>query len=357
MDKTLKFLKEITDLNGTPGQEHEVRKFMNDYMKKTADEVYQDNLGSVVAKKVGLEDGPKIVVAGHMDEVGFMVHYIDDKGFIKFSPLGGWWNQVMLAQQVTITTRENKQYHGVIGSTPPHALTPEERKNPVDIKKMYIDIGISSKEEAEKLGIRPGDMITPYIEFRTLADEKFLLAKAWDNRIGCAVAMEVLDNLKGEKHANVYYGVGTVQEEVGCRGAATSGQMINPDIMFAVDVGLSGDTPGAEAIQSKMGKGPIIHLMDGGTIGHRGLRDFVVEIAEELEIPYQLDILMGGGTDAARMHMAHDGAPSMSLGIPSRYIHSHTSMIHRDDYENTVRLMTEVVKRFDKEVLNRIVFD
>ena len=358
MDKTLQFLKEITDVNAVPGQEKAAREFMRNHMSAVADEVSQDNIGSIIGKKVGQEDGPRVLIAGHMDEVGFMVHYIEEKGFIKFAPLGGWWNQVMLAQQVTITTKSGKTYHGVIGSTPPHALTPEQRQKPVDIKDMYIDLGVESKEEAEGLGIRPGDMITPYIEFRPMANEKFLVAKAWDNRIGCAVAIEVLNNLKDEKHPNVYYGVGTVQEEVGCRGAVTTSQIINPHIAFALDVGLAGDMPGVgNQIQAKMGKGPIITLIDGGLVGHRALREFVVEVADELNIPYQFDVLMGGATDAAKMHLAHDGAPSMSVGIPSRYIHSHTSMIHRDDYENTVKLMTEVVKRLDKETVQKIILD
>ena len=357
MDQTLEFLKELTDLNAIPGQEHQCRDYMKKIMKDDADEIFQDNIGSLVAKKVGAENGPKIVIAGHMDEVGFIVHYIDDKGFVKFSPAGGWWGQVMLAQQVNITTRSGKEIRGVIGSTPPHILTPEQRQKPVDIKEMYIDLGVASKEEAEGLGIRPGDMITPYIEFHAMSNEKFLMAKAWDNRIGCAVAIQVLKNLAGQKHENIYYGVGTVQEEVGCRGAQTAAQLINPDIVFALDVGLSGDVPGiTNQIQAKMGKGPTITLMDGGLVGHKELREFVLDIAEELEIPVQFDVLMGGGTDAATMHRAHNGAPAMSVGIPSRYIHSHTSMIHRDDYENTVKLMTEVVKRLDANAVANITF-
>ena len=358
LDQTLTFLKEITDANAVPGQERQAREVMKKYIGDSADKIYQDNIGSLIAEKVGEKDGPKILIAGHMDEVGFMVQRIDDNGFIKFVTLGGWWGQVMLAQQVTITTNSGKTYHGVIGSTPPHILTPEARQKPVDIKEMYIDLGVESKEEVEKLGIRPGDMITPYIEFRTMANDKYLLAKAWDNRIGCAVAVEVLNNLKGESHPNIVYGVGTVQEEVGCRGAVTTSQMINPSIVFALDVGLAGDVPGVtNQIQAKMGKGPIITLIDGGLVGHKGLRDFVVSVADELNIPYQFDITPGGATDAAKMHLAHDGAPAMSVGIASRYIHSHTSMIHRDDYENTVKLMTEVVKRLNKETVHKITFE
>ena len=358
LDQTLTFLKELTDANAVPGQERQAREVMKKYIGDSADEIYQDNIGSLIAKKVGEEDGPKVVIAGHMDEVGFMVRQIDDNGYIKFVTLGGWWGQVMLAQQVTITTHSGKTYHGVIGSIPPHILTPEARQKPMDIKDMYIDLGVDSKEEVEALGIRPGDMITPYIEFRTMANEKYLLAKAWDNRIGCAVAVEVLNNLKEEKHPNIVYGVGTVQEEVGCRGASTTSQMINPSIVFALDVGLAGDVPGVtNQIQAKMGKGPIITLIDGGLVGHKALRDFVIEVAEELNIPYQFDVTPGGATDAAKMHLVHDWSTSYVCWNCITLHPSHTSMIHRDDYENTVKLMTEVVKRLDKETVHKITFE
>jgi len=356
MDKTLEFLKALTDANGVPGIENEVRQLFKKLTADQCDELLQDKLGSVIARKKGVSDGPKIAIAGHMDEVGFMVHFIDDNGFIKFKPLGGWWSQVLLSQQMTITTGEGKQIHGIIGSTPPHVLTDEQRKKVVELDDMFIDIGVDSKEEALATGIKPGDMITPYLEFRELANPKYLLAKAWDNRIGCALAVDVLNNLKGETHPNEYFGVATVQEEVGCRGAATVANMINPDIVIAADVCLDGGTPGSDKIKSKLGKGPVLMLMDSGLIGHKALREYVIKLADELEIPYQFDVLMGGGTDAATMHRAHDGAPAMSLGIPSRYIHSNGSIIHRDDYENAVKLMTEFVKRFDGDALNEIVY-
>jgi len=356
MDKQLEFLKELTDANGIAGNEGEVRKVFKKLVADSSDEIMQDKLGSVIAKKVGVADGPKIAIAGHLDEVGFIVHYIDDNGFIKFKPVGGWWSQVLLSQQMTITTGSDKRIHGIIGSTPPHVLTAEDRKKIAELDDLFIDIGVDNKEAAEATGIKPGDMITPYLEFRELENPKYLLAKAWDNRFGCALAIDVLNNLKGESHPNEYFGIATVQEEVGCRGATTVANMINPDIVIAADVVLDGSIPGAEKIKTKMGKGPCIMLMDGGTVGHKALREYVVALAEELEIPVQFDVLMGGGTDAATMHRAHDGAPAMSLGIPSRYIHSNGSIIHRDDYENAVKLMTEFVKRFDAKALENVVY-
>ncbi|MBM7620531.1 endoglucanase [Bacillus tianshenii] len=358
LDETLTMLKDLTDAKGIPGNEKEPRDVMRKYITPLADEVMTDGLGSLIAKKIGKADGPKVMVAGHLDEVGFMVTNIDDRGFLRFQTVGGWWSQVMLAQRVTIVTSKG-DVTGVIGSKPPHILPAEARKKPVDIKDMFIDIGASSREEAQEWGVRPGDQVVPYFEFTVMNNEKMLLAKAWDNRIGCAIAIDVLKHLKDADHPNVVYGVGTVQEEVGLRGAKTSANMIQPDIGFGVDVGIAGDTPGVtekEAL-SKMGKGPQIILYDASMISHKGLRDFVTGVADELNIPYQFDSVAGGGTDSGAIHMTAQGVPSLSITIATRYIHSHAAMLHRDDYENAVKLIAEVIKRLDSETVERLTFD
>lgn len=357
-DETLTMLKELTDAKGVPGNEREARDVMKKYISPYADEVFTDNLGSLIAKKVGNKKGPSVMVAGHLDEVGFMITRIDDNGYLYFQTVGGWWSQVMLAQRVTIMTRQG-DLTGIIGSKPPHILPAEQRKKAVEIKDMFIDIGASSKEEAEEFGVKPGDSVVPYFEFTQMKNEKMLLAKAWDNRIGCAIAIEVLKRLKGEKHPNVVYGVGTVQEEVGLRGARTAANMINPDIAFGVDVGIAGDTPGVsdKDASSKMGKGPQIILYDASMISHKGLRDFVTDTADEKEIPYQFDSLAGGGTDSGAIHLSHDGVPALSITIATRYIHSHAAMLHRDDFDNAVNLIVEVIKGLDAEKVNEITFN
>lgn len=358
LDETLTMLKDLTDAKGIPGNEKEAREVMKKYIEPYVDEISTDGLGSLIAKKVGNENGPKIMVAGHLDEVGFMVTQIDDKGFIRFQTVGGWWSQVMLAQRVTIVTKKG-DITGVIGSKPPHVLSPEARKKPYEIKDMFIDIGASSKEEAMEWGVLPGDMVVPFFEFTVMNNEKMLLAKAWDNRIGCAIAIDVLKNLKNEEHPNIVYGVGNVQEEVGLRGAKTAAMKIQPDIGFGVDVGIAGDTPGItekEAL-SKMGEGPQIILYDASMVSHKGLRDLVVGVAEELNIPYQFDAIPGGGTDAGSIHLTANGVPSLAITIATRYIHSHAAMLHRDDYENTVKLITEVIKRLDRETVDKITFE
>lgn len=358
MDETLTMLKDLTDAKAISGDEKEARDVMEKYITPYAEEVYTDHLGSLIAKKTGDENGPKVMVAGHLDEIGFMVTRIDEKGFVYFQTIGGWWSQVMLAQRVTIMTSKG-DVTGVIGSKPPHILPPEARKKPVAIKDMFIDIGATSKEEALEFGVKPGDSIVPYFEFTQLKNEKMLMAKAWDNRIGCAIAIEVLKQLENSKHPNIVYGVGTVQEEVGLRGAKTSAHMIKPDIAFAVDVGIAGDTPGISEhdADSKLGDGPQIILYDASMVSHKGLRDLVVQTADEKDIPYQYASIAGGGTDSGSIHLIADGVPALSITIATRYIHSHAAILHRDDFENAVKLIVEVIKKLDRETVNKITFN
>ncbi len=354
MDDTLKMMQELTEAPGVPGYEEAVCRVMRRYLEPLG-EIMTDNLGSIIARKVGKAGGPKIVLAGHMDEIGFMVTRITDEGFLKFQPLGGWWDQVMLAQRVEVYTRSGPVI-GVIGSKPPHILSPDERKKVYEKKDMFIDVGASSRAEAESFGIRPGDPVVPVGPFTVMKNEKLLMAKAWDNRFGCALAIEVMRRLKGQPHPNEVYGVGTVQEEVGLRGAATTAYKIEPDIGFALDTGIAGDTPGIspDDAQSKMGKGPVILLYDGSMIPHTRLRDLVVDTAEAEQIPYQFDKISGGGTDAGKIHMFGAGVPSLVIGVPVRYIHTHTAILNRDDFDNAARLMVAVVKRLDAETVQQL---
>ena len=351
-------LIDLVTARGVPGNEEEVREVFTQYAQPHADQILQDGLGSIIAEKKGPEDAPKIMFAGHLDEVGFMVTRITDDGFIKFQTLGGWWNQVLLGQQVEIKTSKDDILHGVIGSKPPHVLTAEARKKPYKIEDMFIDIGAADKEEAQKWGVQPGNMIVPYSPYRRLNDTKFLLAKAWDNRIGVAVALKVLENLSQEERVNSLYAVGNVQEEVGLRGAKTATNRINPDITFALDTGTAGDTPGMtpEEADSKLGKGPQIIIYDASMIAHKELRDFVVAVAEELDIPFQYTVIPGGGTDAGSQHVSGHGIPSLAITVPTRYLHSHSSVIHEDDFENTVKLVEEVIRRLDAEQVHQITY-
>ena len=356
MDETNQLLKTLTDVNGIAGHEMQVKETMREYLNPVSDELVEDNLGGIFGKKNAAKGDKTLMVAGHLDEVGFMVTDIDENGFIKFAAAGGWWSQVMLSQKVTVTTEDGSEIRGVIGSKPPHVLAPEERKNAMDIKNMFIDIGVASKEEAEKLGIALGDMITPYSEFEVMSDENYLLAKAFDNRFGCALSVDVLRNLKDEDiNVNLVAGA-TVQEEVGLRGAKVAAHKIKPDLAIAVDVGIAYDTPGMKggAEQSELGKGPLIIFMDATIIAHVGLRRHIKKVAEEKGIEVQWGTTQGGGTDAGSIHLVDDGIPSIVIGVPLRYMHSNVSIMHKQDYLNAVKLVTEVVKSLDNDAVENI---
>ncbi|MBB6453336.1 endoglucanase [Salirhabdus euzebyi] len=356
METTVKMLEDLTQAIGVPGNEKEARDVMKKYIEPYADDVYYDHLGSLIAERKGKEAGPKVMIAGHLDEVGFMVTQITEDGYLRFETLGGWWSQVMLAQRVTIATK-NGNISGVIGSKPPHVLAPEERKKTVEIKDMFIDIGARDKAHVEEIGVRLGDSVVPVCPLTKLADPKLLMAKAWDNRIGCAITIEVMKRLAKEDHPNTLYGVGNVQEEVGLRGSRTSTQMVQPDIMFALDTGVAGDTPGIsdKDATAKIGKGPQLFLFDRSMIPHKGLRDFVIEIAKENDIPFQYEVMPAGGTDAGAAHTVGKGVPSLALAIPTRYIHTSSSIIHYDDFEHTVNLVISIIKKLDSQALKTIL--
>lgn len=352
MDERLNLLKELTDVSGVPGFEHEVRAVIRKHMEDYAC-IEEDRLGSIICKKEGASDGPKVMLSGHMDEIGFMVTHITKEGFVKFQTLGGWWEQVMLSQRVIIKTRKG-DIQGIIGSIPPHILDAETRNKVVKKKDMFIDVGANDKEQAEKeFGIRIGDPIIPVSEFVQMSNPNLLMAKAFDDRLGCAMFIEIMKELKDIEHPNTIYGVGSVQEEVGLRGAKTSVHQICPDVAFAFEVGIAADMPGAEnkGVYQKLGEGPVILVYDASMIPNVGLRDFVIDTAEELDIPYQLDSLAGGGTDAGAIHVFQGGVPSLVIAVPTRYIHSHYGIIHREDYENAIKLLKEVILRLDHETV------
>ena len=204
--------------------------------------IEQDRLGSIVWRKGGKAKEPRIMLAGHMDEIGFIVKLVTEEGFVKFSPVGGWWGHVMLAQRVAIKTRKGDVI-GLIGSKPPHILSDEERKKLQEPKDMYIDVGAISSNEVRELGIRPGDPVIPVSPFTVMGTGKAYLAKAFDDRVGCALFIEGIKGLCREKHPNTVYGVGTVQEEVGLRGARTSSWVVEPDVGITMEGGVAGDDP------------------------------------------------------------------------------------------------------------------
>ncbi|MBD8134652.1 M42 family metallopeptidase [Bacillus sp. CFBP 13597] len=351
--ETLELFKTLTELPGASGNEHAVRSFMKSELQKYSDEIVQDRLGGIFGVKRGNEDGPTVLVAGHMDEVGFMVTSVTENGMIRFQTLGGWWSQVLLAQRVEIIT-DNGPVIGVIGSIPPHLLDESQRSKPMDIKNMLIDIGADDKEDVKRIGIKPGQQIVPICPFTPMANEKKILAKAWDNRYGCGLAIELLKDLKGETLPNVLYSGATVQEEVGLRGAQTAAHMIKPDLFFALDASPANDMSGSKSEFGQLGKGALLRIFDRSMVTHRGMREFILDTAESNEIPYQYFVSQGG-TDAGQVHIAKEGIPSGVIGICSRYIHTHASMIHIDDYAAARELIGKLVRSCDKTTFETLI--
>jgi putative aminopeptidase FrvX len=351
--ETLALFKTLTEMPAAPGFERDLRKFVRQEIEPFSDEIIQDGLGSIFGVKKG-NGGPKIMVAGHMDEVGFMVTKITKNGMLKFQELGGWWSQVLLAQRVNIYTDSGELIAGIIGSTPPHLLSEDQRNRPMGIKNMYIDIGADDDKDALSMGIRPGQQIVPICPFMPMANPKKIMAKAWDNRYGVGLAIELLKELKDEILPNELYSGATVQEEVGLRGSKTAANLVQPDLFFALDASPANDMMGDKSEFGQLGKGALLRILDRTMVTHRGMKEFILDTAETNNIPYQYFISQGG-TDAGSVHVSGNGVPSAVIGICSRYIHTHASIIHIDDYAAAKELLVHLVKTADASTLQTIL--
>lgn len=357
MDKIEKLLKELTEADGVPGYESEIRKVLDAHLKKLG-KVTRDKMGSLICRSPGNTISPKILLASHMDEIGFMVKHINSDGFIKFTPLGGWWDQVLLTQRVRIKTKKG-DIIGVIGAKPPHLIPQDERTKTVIKKNMYIDIGAKSNKEVEKTGIRIGDPVIPVSEFTELSIPNTYMSKAFDDRVGCAVLISVLEKIKNLKNPNCIYGAATVQEEVGVRGATTCVEMVYPDVAIILESDIAGDVPGIRPDESstKMGEGPSLLMYDSRMIPNLKLRNLIIDTAKKEKIPLQFTTMEGGATDGSIIHLHKHGVPTIVIGVPTRHIHSHNSIIKRVDIDNTIELVIKILKKLNKKTVNNLTND
>lgn len=324
----LDLLKRIVATYSPAGNETRVCELIKEEVKDYADEVYTDPLGNLIVRKKG--QGKKVLLAGHMDQIGLMVTYIDDKGFIRFTNVGGISPAVTFSQRVIF---ENGTI-GVVGCDKIDSL------KDLTLDKLFIDIGASSKEEAEEK-ISIGDICVYYSE--VIMDDKNIIAPALDDRIGCFIMIEILKALKTSE--NDIYFVFTVQEEVGTRGAKTAGYAIEPDIAISYDVTATGDTPKAKLMAVKLGHGPAVKIKDNSILCHPKVKNLMIEQAEKNSIPYQLEVLEFGGTDSGAIHLTRAGVPSGVLSIPSRYIHSNCEMVSLSDVSNAVELSVKILEK------------
>lgn len=344
--------QKLTQTPGAPGFETEVRNILRTHLEKYSDELVEDRLGGVFGILRG-DSGPRVMVAGHMDEVAFMVTRVTEGGFLRFQTLGGWWSQVLPAQRVEVITRTGKRIPGVIGSVPPHLLKPEARKKPIEIEDMFIDVGARDMEEVDRMDIRPGDPAVPVCPFTEMEGGHRVMAKAWDNRFGCGLAVELLKAMKDQRPPNTLVAGATVQEEVGLRGAEVAANLIQPDVFFAVDASPAGDTPGIKEGFGQLGGGVLIRIYDRTMITLPGMRDYLLDTAEKENIPYQL-FVSSGGTDAGAVHRSGTGVPSAAIGICARYIHSHAAIADKEDIEAAKAFLIALVKGLNTTTFEQI---
>jgi glutamyl aminopeptidase len=352
-EDTLALFRALTEMPAAPGFEYQLREFVRGELAKYTTEIVQDRLGSIFGVVRGESDGPVVMVAGHMDEVGFIINGITESGMLRFQTLGGWFSQVLPAQRVQVIT-EQGPIQGVIGTTPVHLLDEAARGKPLDVKQMYIDIGADDRADAERLGIRVGQPAVPVCPFTPLANPKKIMAKAWDNRYGVGLAIELLKELQGVKLPNIVYTGATVQEEVGLRGGRTAARMIKPDLFFALDASAANDMTGDRQAFGRLGEGALLRIFDPTMITHRGMLEFVRDTASTHRIPVQ-PFFSSGGTDAGQVHLEGIGIPSAVIGVCARYIHTSASIVHVDDYAAAKELLVKLVQACDKTTLQTIV--
>lgn len=335
-------MKNLSTTPGISGFEGKIADIIKKELKDYVDEIQDDLMGNVIAIKKGGKKSTKVMLAAHMDEIGLMVRHIDKKGFIKFSKIGGINDQMLLNQTVIIHGKSG-DITGVIGSKPPHVMKASERKKIIESDSMFIDIGVLSKKEAEEL-ISIGDPISFKSEFEEFPND-LIMGKALDNRIGCYIMIETLKRVNSKA---TVYGVGTVQEEVGLKGAKTSAFKLNPDMAFALDVTIAGDHPGIKEddAPAKIGKGPAIILVDAsgrGIITPEKVKNLLVSSSKNNGIPYQLEVSEGGTTDATAIHLTREGIPTGVVSVPTRYIHTTVSIASMKDVESTINLLVKTI--------------
>jgi len=339
-------LEKLSNATGVAGREEEVRNLMKKFLKPYVDEVKEDKLGNVIGIKRGEKNAPKVMLAAHMDEIGLLIKTISKEGFLQFAKIGGIDDRILLAQNVIVYT-EKGPIHGIIGSKPPHIQKEEERKKVPTFDELFIDIGAESQEEAKKMGVRIGDPVVFDIKF-VRAWKNIVIGKAFDDRVGCAAMIEAMKLL--EKTKCTVYAVGTVQEEVGLRGATTAAFGIYPDVGIALDVTIAGDVPGVKEVEApiKLRKGPSLTVADYGLITHPKVLRLLVDAAEENKIPYQLETGLPGSTDAARISLTREGVPSGVISIPTRYIHGPSALLSLEDAENAAKLTAIAIQKIPK---------
>ncbi|MCG1449245.1 M42 family metallopeptidase [Staphylococcus epidermidis] len=351
--KTLERIKILTELHGAPGFEDEVRSYMKSEMEPYVDKFIQNKMGGFYGiKKSNKENAPRVMIAAHMDEVGFMITHINDNGMIQFTNLGGVANDIWQGQRLKIKNRYGKEIIGVVANIPKHFRTGNE--SIPQIKDLMLDIGASSSEDVRNRGVEVGDTIVPHTIMTQLSKNRYS-AKAWDNRYGCVLAIEILELLKDvQLDVDLYVGA-NVQEEVGLRGAKAAAKQIDPDIAFVVDCSPANDIKGKQQLSGVLGEGTLIRIKDGTMILKPLFRDYLLKLAEENQIAYQYYI-SPGGTDGGEIHKENEGIPTAVIGVCARYIHSTDAVFDIRDYFSARHLLKESLIHLTSEQIQQLQY-
>jgi len=335
-------IRSLSNAYGPPGNEEEVRKILRNELEGYADDVRVDKLGNIFFSHHGEKGYPRVMLAAHMDEVALMVTFIEKNGFLRFHPVGGVTSNVLPGH--TILLRGVKgDLKGVIGTKPPHLMKEEERNKPISMEDLFIDIGAESLEEAEAKDVEVGTIGVFDVNFAELGGG-YIMGKAFDDRAGCTVLIEAFKSLK-DSPCNLV-AVGTIQEEMGLRGARTAAWQTDPDYALALEGTFAADVPGSrpDMISSNLKAGPIITIMDRSIIAHPTILRILTRVGKEKAIPFQFKKVPLGGTDAGAIHLEKAGVPTGTVSVPCRYIHGPVSVAHIDDIGNTAKLVAEFVK-------------
>jgi len=345
-DRVVPLLEKLTNAPGPSGYEEPVAKIMVDEMKPLADKISFDGLGSVIA--VQGTAGPKIMLDAHMDELGGLIRRITPPGFLTMQMLGGWLDQALVDQRWIIIGSKGPVV-AVTGIRDIHVVPEEEMKRVYSPNSIFLDIGAKSEAEVRAMGVEPGDPVVPDTSFTVLNGTQNYLAKAWDDRVGCALLIEVMRRFRHTSHPNQIFYAATVQEEIGLRGAETSAQIIKPDIGISIEVGIVKGVPGVrpEEAQEVLGGGPGFFFYDWSALPNRKLVAFVKETALSNSVPLQYDLITGYGEDGAAIQKSNGGVPVINLVVPTRYTHSHNGIINRADFDRTVDLVAALVSKLD----------
>ena len=355
-DATVDLLAELTNAHGVVGFEGEVRDILRREWRGLLTDLRTDGVGNLLGTLKGQSESPRVLLMAHLDEVGFLVRYIDEDGFIYFNNVGGYFSQSVLTQRLSILT-PNGQVLGYTGMKSGHILPRANRMTMVPLEDMFIAVGARSREEVERMGIRPGLPITYATDFQVLNGTSRYLARAWDDRVGLGVITEVLRLLKNRSHPNNLQVAATVQEEIGLRGASVVQASTRPDIVINLEIGIASDFPlltSPTLSQEALGKGPGIFVFDGSMIPNNKYVDWIIRLAKENNIPFQFESVTGYGQDASMLQKSAQGIPAVNIGVPTRYGHSQSGVIDRADYDNTVKLMVAMIEKLSASEVEAI---